>query len=199
MFASSPSRAGVWGNPWGQSPRDDERAEPAPCALPRWIQGQPLGGIRAPTMGQTPRLEQAPHSRLGALSLLLSGQRCWSRGHAVCVARARPEVCGSKHLPRSLQAPDGDAGVFPASFLLSAVALAFCTAGPKCVFHGVRAQRWTGRGCSWVLLGSLALTPLLSWLGLDLAREVAGVRDSKCPCPSNRLRGSAGDPVSRTS
>lgn len=108
---------------------------------------------------------------------------------------AWPEVCGSKHLPRSLQAPDGDAGVFPASFLLSAVALAFCTAGPKCVFHGVRAQRWTGRGCSWVLLGSLALALLLSWLGLDLACGVAGVQDSKCPCPSNTGCGAA--PVTR--
>lgn len=153
------------------------------------VASRPLRRDKSPGLERAPPLASQPHSRWDALSPLLSGQRCWSRGHAVSVARAWPEVCGSKHLPRSLRAPDGDAGVFPASFLLSAVALAFCTAGPKCVFHGVRAQRWTGRGCSWVLLGSLALTPLFSWLGLDLACGVAGVQDSKCPCPSKQAGG----------
>lgn len=154
-----------------------------PVRCPGGFKGSPSVASWPLRWDKSPRLERAPHSRLDALSLLLSGQHCWSHGHAVSVARAWPEVCGSKHLPRSLQAPDGDAGVFPASFLLSAVALAFCTAGPKCVFHGVRAQWWTGRGCSWVLLGSLALNPLLSWPGLDLACGVSGVQDSKCSCP----------------
>lgn len=159
-----------------------------PSLLPVGCQGGSEGSIPVPRMAQTPRDEPVPIPA-GCFAPLLSRQCCWSRGHAASVARAWPEACGSKHLPRSLRAPDGDAGVFPASFLLSAAALAFCTAGPKCVFHGVRAQRWTGRGCSWVLLGSLAFSPLLSWLGLELACGVASVQDSKRPCPSKQAVG----------
>lgn len=105
--------------------------------------------------------------------------------HAVSMARAWLEASGSTCPQRSLRAPDGDAGVFPASFLLSAVALAFCTAGPKCVFHGLRAQRWTGRGCSWVLLWLLGFGSAmrLPRFGID---PWSGSKT--CPHPSEEQR-----------
>lgn len=120
-------------------------SKPAPCVLPRGHQGQALGGIEAPGH------KMLPPRRGASLEL---------RAHVAVVVRAQPEASSFTRSRKSPRAPDGDAEVFPASFLLSAVALAFCTTGPKCVFHRARAQRWMGRGCSRVLLGSLALSPL---------------------------------------
>lgn len=142
------------------------------------IKGNPLVASQPPS--QDMRCFLPTTSRGASLEL---------RAHAASMARAWPEASGSARPRKSLRAPDGDAEVFPASFLLSAVALAFCTAGPKCVFHGVRAQRRTGRGCSRVLLGSLPSAPLLNWLHLGLVCGVASVQDSKRPRPSKQAVG----------
>jgi len=135
---------GIGGDPWGVSP----------CRCPALAAGTPGDAVRAKSLSlhaaegasrATSCWYRSPCPRTrGAFSPLPAGEHRSSRGRTL---RAWPEASGSTCPRRSLRAPDGDSEVFPASFLLAAVALAFCTAGPKCVFHGVKAQRRTGRGC----------------------------------------------------
>lgn len=188
---------GVGGNAWGTHV----------CQCPTWMLWGPnllpvccQGGSRAtpwwhhsPDDGANPSRWSRSHPASQSLSqdtrcflpAAIQGASLPPRAHTASVARAWPEASGPMCPQRSLRAPDGDAGVFPASFLLSAVALAFCTAGPKCVFNGLRAQRWMGRGCSWVLLWLLGFSSAIKLprFGTD---PWSGSRT--CPRPSKQRR-----------